>query len=172
MGLQCPRLSPSDSVYYQMPADRQTDLKLTEVDMTIRAQEHELGIQRSLDVLSLKTGMGTGRYQFDSAGVKTATEVISDRSDLYQNLERNKIPVRAALQNLVRAVSWLDRGMEAEATVDFDDSIIEDINATIDRNIKLVQAGLRSKFMAIKDIENALTRMHRKNWIVLRGIIR
>lgn len=152
-GVAVPTFDPFDSVYYQMPADRQTDLKLTEVDMTIRAQEHELGIQRSLDVLSLKTGMGTGRYQFDSAGAKTATEVISDRSDLYQNLERNKIPVRAALQNLVRAVSWLDRGMEAEATVDFDDSIIEDINATIDRNIKLVQAGLRSKFMAIKDIE-------------------
>ena len=43
--------------------------------------------------------------------------------------------------------------MEAEATVDFDDSIIEDINATIDRNIKLVQAGLRSRLTAIKDIE-------------------
>ncbi len=152
-GVAVPTFDPSDSVYYQMPADRQNDLKLTEVDMTIRAQEHELGIQRSLDVLSLKTGMGTGRYQFDSAGVKTATEVISDRSDLYQNLERNKIPVRAALQNLVRAVSWLDQGMEAEATVDFDDSIIEDTNATIDRNIKLVQAGLRSRFTAIKDIE-------------------
>lgn len=154
-GVAVPTFDPADSVYYQMPADRQNDLKLTEVDMTIRAQDHELGIQRSLDVLSLKTGMGTGRYQFDSAGagVKTATEVISDRSDLYQNLERNKIPVRAALQNLVRAVSWLDQGMEAEATVDFDDSIIEDINATIDRNIKLVQAGLRSRFTAIKDIE-------------------
>lgn len=37
-------------------------------------------------------------------------------------------------------------------TVDFDDSIIEDTNTTIDRNIKLVQAGLRSKLSAIMEI--------------------
>lgn len=77
-GVAEPTFDASDSVYYMMPGDRQTDMRLTEVDMTIRASEHELGIQRSLDVLSLKTGLGTGRYQFDSSGVKTATEVISD----------------------------------------------------------------------------------------------
>lgn len=40
-----------------------------------------------------------------------------------------------------------------DATVDFDDSIIEDSNTTIDRNIKLVQARLRSKKRAIMEIE-------------------
>ena len=39
---------------------------------------------------------------------------------------------------MVAAVSFLDEGTEAEATVDFDDSIIEDTNTTIDKNIKLV----------------------------------
>lgn len=152
-GVQMPAFDPNDTVFYQMPGDRQADLKLTEVDMSIRAQEHELGIQRSLDLLSLKTGMGTGRYQFDSSGgAKTATEVISDKSDLYQNRQRNAILVRNAVTALVRAVSFLDIGREMEATVDFDDSIIEDTNTTIDRNIKLVEAGLRSKLMAIMEI--------------------
>lgn len=152
-GTTAPAFDPNDTVYYQMPGDRQDDMKLTEVDMTIRAQEHELGIQRSLDILSLKTGMGTGRYQFNSSGVKTATEVISDKSDLYQNRQKNAIIVRAAVLNMIRVVAFLDIGTEVEATVDFDDSIIEDTNTTIDKNIKLVQAGLRSKLTAIMEID-------------------
>ncbi len=152
-GVATPSFSPDDTVYYQMPADRTGDMKLTEVDMSIRASEHELGIQRCLDVLSMKCGMGTGRYKFDSSGgVKTATEVISDKSDLYQNRQRNTIIVESAILGMVRAVSFLDTGVEVEAVVDFDDSIIEDTNATIDKNIKLVNAGLRSKLTAIMEI--------------------
>ena len=151
-GITAPVFDPEDTVYYQMPGDRQVDLNITEVDMTIRASEHELGIQRCLDILSLKTGMGTGRYQFDSSGVKTATEVISDKSDLYQNRQKNAIVINTAIVNMVAAVSFLDIGKEVDATVDFDDSIIEDTNTTIDRNIKLVDAGLRSKLTAIMEI--------------------
>lgn len=151
-GVAEPTFDASDSVYYMMPGDRQTDMRLTEVDMTIRASEHELGIQRSLDVLSLKTGLGTGRYQFDSSGVKTATEVISDKSDLYQNRQKNAIVINTALVNMVAAVSFLDTGSVVTATVDFDDSIIEDTNTTIEKNIKLVQSGLRSKLTAIMEI--------------------
>lgn len=152
-GVAAPTFDPGDNVYYQMPGDRQSDLKLTEVDMTIRAQEHELGIQRSLDILSFMCGMGAGRYKFENGGVKTATEVISDKSDLYQNRQKNAIIVNAAIINMVSAVSLLDSGNSVAATVDFDDSIIEDSNATIDKNIKLVNAGLRSKITAIMEID-------------------
>lgn len=151
-GVTAPVFDPNDNVYYQMPADRQNDNKPIEVDMKIRAQEHELGIQRALDLCSFKCGLGTGRYQFDSSGVKTATEVISDKSDLYQNLKKNEIPIRAAIIGMVKAIAFLDGKGEVEATVDFDDSIIEDSNATIDRNIKLIQVGLRSKLTAIMEI--------------------
>lgn len=151
-GLTPPAFDPKETVYFMMPGDRQEDMKLTEIDMTIRAQEHELGIQRSLDILSLKVGMGSGRYKFESGGVKTATEVISDKSDLYQNRQKHCLVVEDAILNMVRAVSFLDTGAAAEATIDFDDSIIEDSNATIDKNIKLVNAGLRSKATAIMEI--------------------
>ncbi len=151
-GVAAPAFDASDTVYYQMPGDRDSNLKLTEVDMSIRANEHELAVQRSLDVLALKTGLGTGRYQFDSSGVKTATEVISDKSDLYQNRQKNAIIVNAALINMVEAIAFLDTEREVEVSIDFDDSIIEDTNTTIDKNIKLVQGGLRSKLTAIMEI--------------------
>lgn len=151
-GIAAPAFDPNDNVYYQMPGDREGNLKLTEVDMTIRAQEHELGINKSLDILSFMVGLGSGRYKFENGGVKTATEVISDKSDLYQNRQKNAIIINSAIVNMVAAVSFLDEGTEAEATVDFDDSIIEDTNTTIDKNIKLVQCGLRSKLTAIMEI--------------------
>lgn len=148
-----PQFDPAQTVFYQMQNDRESDLKLTPIDMGIRAQEHELGIQRALDLCSFKCGLGTGRYQFNSSGVKTATEVISDKSDLFQNLKKNEIPIRTAVVGMVRAIAFLDGyATDLEVTVDFDDSIIEDTSATIDRNIKLVDAGLRSKLTAIMEI--------------------
>lgn len=152
-GTAAPVFDPNDTIYYAMPGDSKDDsLKLTENNMEIRAADHELGIQRSLDLLSLKCGMGTGRYQFNSSGVKTATEVISDKSDLYQNLQKNELPVASAIIGMVEAVAFLDGAGSVTVTVDFDDSIIEDSNTTIDRNIKLVQGGLRSKLTAIMEI--------------------
>lgn len=147
-----PYFEPNDTVYYMMPGDNTDNMKLTEVDMTIRANEHELGIQRCIDLLSFKCGMGTGRYRFESGGVKTATEVISDKSDLYQNRQKHCLLVNDVVVNLVRAISVLDKETPIEATVDFDDSIIEDGNAVIDKNIKLVTGGLRSKISAIMEI--------------------
>lgn len=151
-GIQ-PVFDPNDTVYFAMPGDRNSDLKLTEVDMTIRAADHEQGLNKALDLMSLKCGMGTGRYKFESGGVKTATEVISDKSDLYQNLQKNKTPIKAALVAMVKALAYLETGSDKlEINVDFDDSIIEDTNTTVDRNIKLVTASLRSKLTAIMEI--------------------
>ena len=128
-------------------------MKLTEVDMTIRAADHEQGLNKALDLMSLKCGMGTGRYKFESGGVKTATEVISDKSDLYQNLQKNKTPIKTAMIAMVKALLFLETGSDGlEVNVDFDDSIIEDTNTTVDRNIKLVTANLRSKLTAIMEI--------------------
>lgn len=53
---------------------------------------------------------------------------------------------------MVEAIAFLDAGKEVEVSIDFDDSIIEDTNTTIDKNIKLVQGGLRSKLTAIMEI--------------------
>lgn len=153
-GNATPVFDPNDTVYFVMPADRNSDMKLTEVDMTIRASEHEQGINKSLDLLSLKCGMGTGRYKFESGGVKTATEVISDKSDLYQNLQKHKTPISAALIALVKALYFLECGTDdVEVTVDLDDSIIEDVNTVIDKNIKLVTNGLRDRITAIMEID-------------------
>lgn len=69
---------------------------------------------------------------------------------LEQILKANNFYLRA--NQLIEMAFALGTGKEFEATVDFDDSIIEDTNSIIDKNIKLVNAGLRSKKAAIMEI--------------------
>ncbi len=126
-GLSRPVFDPHDTTFYAVPDDRTSTQKIEGMDMSIRANEHELGITRALDMLSFKCGMGTGRYRFESGGVKTATEVVSEKSDLYQSLKKHELVLGEALEGLVRAIATLTgAAIPEEINIDFDDSIIED----------------------------------------------
>ena len=128
-GIAQPVFDPKDRVFVEYTADigRDDPTPIKELDMTIRAEEHEKGIQRSLDVLSMKCGMGSGRYHFENGAVKTATEVISSNSDLYRNLKKHELIVEKMIQGLIRAILYIETGSgEADVQIDFDDSIIED----------------------------------------------
>ena len=116
--------------------------------MEIRAAEHTEGLKQNLNLLSDLCGLGSERYTYDRGGVKTATEVISEESALYQNLKKHEIILNRAICDLVRAVLFLDgkdtRGLAVK--VDFDDSIIHDTSTEFEQNLKLVSAGLMQPF--------------------------
>ena len=152
-GAMQPIFDPSDVLIYvyQQSQDGADDIK--PLDMSLRSAEHEAGLQRMIDLLSKKCGLGTGRYRFEGSVAKTATEVISEQSDLYQSLKRNEKPLERAIHGLVNALSWLSGGTaEVKTTVAFDDSIIEDVNALVERNLKLVAGGLKSRRRAMMDV--------------------
>ena len=75
-----PIFDPNDVLIYvyQQDDDGKNDPK--ELDFSLRCSEHEVGLQRMMDLLSKKCGLGAGRYRFDKTGVpaKTATEIISE----------------------------------------------------------------------------------------------
>ena len=112
-----------------------------EINMEIRAEAHEKAINDDLNYLSLKCGFGTERYRFEGGNVKTATEVISENSDMYRMLKKHEIILEDVLRRLVRIIIRLgvvlgqQLSEESEITIDFDDSIIEDKQAerTADR---------------------------------------
>ena len=154
-GTFIPVFDPNDLIYQQYSVGKDQKDQPQPIDMALRAEEHELGLQRMIDILSKRCGLGTGRYQFDSTGVptKTATEIISEDSDLYQSVKRNEKPLERAIIGMVKALSHLNGGSaEIKVDVEFDDSIFEDTGTIIERNIKLVGAGLRSKVKAIQEI--------------------
>ena len=120
---------------------------LQEINMELRSEAHETALKTALNALSLKCGMGTGRYRFEEQSVKTATEVISAKSELYQNVRKHEILLGDAIEGVCRAVASL-LGLEYDFSVDisFDDSIIEDTAAERTRDIQEVRDGLMAKW--------------------------
>ena len=125
-GIARPVFDKNDTVFYALPGDRNGENKPDTFDPQIRAQEHELGINKALDLLSFKCGLGTGRYKFENGTVKTATEVISEKSELYQSLKKHEIVLESALKGMVKAIGRLKGADIKDVNIDFDDSIIED----------------------------------------------
>ena len=128
-GVMQPVFDKNDTVFYALPGDREGDNKLNTFDPQIRATDHDAGMNKALDMLSLKCGMGSGRYKFEAGSVKTATEVISDKSDLYRSLVKHEIVLRSALTGLVKTIARLFGKEVKEVKIDFDDSIIQDREA-------------------------------------------
>jgi A118 family predicted phage portal protein len=125
-GVTRPVFDKNDSVFYAVPGDRNGDNKIDTFDPQLRADDHDKGINKALDLLSFKCGMGTGRYRFENGVVKTATEVISDKSELYQSLKKHEIVLDSALTGMVKAIGQLKGTEVEEVNIDFDDSIIQD----------------------------------------------
>lgn len=130
---------PEDAVFYKLPEDYSGDEEekkpIVEVNMEIRSDEHSKAINDDLNYLSLKCGFGTNRYQFENGNLKTATEVISENSDMYRTLKKHEVILEDVLKSLVNIIIRLGiilgekLAKDAECTIDFDDSIIEDKNA-------------------------------------------
>ena len=114
--------------------------------MEIRYQAHDSGLQTALNLLSFKCGMGKDRYNFQDGQVKTATEVVSEKSDLFQSLKKHELLLRDALIGLYTAVAGLLGLSAPEVTVNFDDSIIEDSDARRATDRQDVRDGLMTKW--------------------------
>lgn len=125
-GTAKPVFDKNDTVFYAIPGQRDGEGKPDTFDPTIRAEEHDKGINKALDLLSFKCGMGTGRYKFENGVVKTATEVISTNSELYRTLCKHEIVIRSVITSMVKAIGFLMDAEVKDVNIDFDDSIIED----------------------------------------------
>ena len=128
---------PDDTVFYELPEDyfKNSESKeaMHEVNMELRIEEHSKALNDDLNWLSLKCGFGTDRYKFENGGVKTATEVISENSDMYRSLTKHELVLKRVIiqliQTIIRAgisigIPGLDEN--TDITIAFDDSIIED----------------------------------------------
>lgn len=151
-GTAQPIFDSNDVAFYAMQLPEGAMQEIKDISPPIRAAEHEQGIRLMLNLLSKKCGLGNDRYQFEAGGVKTATEVISEKSDLYQNLRKHELLLGPAIVDMVKTLAFLDGAAEPDAQVSFDDSIINDDNTKLDNNIKLVQAELKSRLAAIMEI--------------------
>lgn len=127
--------------------------KVMDNTVDIRAEDHIKSIEALLNILAMQLGMSPGTFVFNGAGLKTATEVISENSKTYQTIVSITNSIEESLEGFIRAI--LDLSVlydiipafdeDPEISIVWDDSIIGDKYTDSDYYIKLNINGLISK---------------------------
>ncbi|VXB52059.1 Putative portal protein [Exiguobacterium sp. 8H] len=134
-----------------------TDTPIKEIDFSLRVEEHLSAINGLLETLSAQIGFSSGTFTFDGQSVKTATEIISEKSKTYRTKQTNEVnsiepfirDIVAMILDVATAAGLIPPPGDYEINVAFDDSIAEDKKATTELQILRVGAGLQSKLDAI-----------------------
>ena len=135
-------------------------MNISDNTQSLRVTEHVEALKLQLNILSTQLGFSPGTLSFDgNAGVKTATEVAADEKDTLRTVQNNKNIISEVLEGIATAIIEVTQASEEVSkeytvSVNWQDNIIGDDNTRIDNNIKLVQAGLKSKIRAIMEAQN------------------
>lgn len=135
-----PIFDDNDTEFYVMSDKSLGELK--EINMELRAQPHEMALKKNLDLLSAKCGLGAGRYSYENGILKTATEVMSDKNELFRSVKKHEIILRKAICELAGKILEMGGFAQTEISAFFDDSVIEDTQTVSDRAIKELEHGL------------------------------
>lgn len=142
----------NDVVIYQLPESDDGKQSITDNTQTLRVSEHITALQNQLNLFGYKCGLGTEHYKFDGGGVATATQIVSVNSEMFRNIKKQEILIENALISVVRAMLYaIDTftsdsvNVNAEITIKFADSIIEDEATERTQDLVDVNAGIMSK---------------------------
>jgi len=133
----------TDDVYVAIKG--MEDQPIKDINFDLRTEQHIKAINTELNYLSAGVGLGTGFYEFDGKGLKTATEVVSENSDTYRTKVHHQIPIYDCLYDLIATICEMEGIGYKEISITFDDSIVQDEDALIKRGIELYNASLISK---------------------------
>lgn len=142
-GVTRPVFDDNDVEFYVIETGDQNAQKIEEMNGTLRYDAFEAGIKTAINLAAYKCGFGENRYRFEGGTAMTATQVISQDSDLFRNLKKHELILDAALQGLVKAIAQMAGIAIGEITIEFDDSIIEDEDKERQRFMQEIREGLR-----------------------------
>lgn len=150
-----PVFDDNDTEFYAFSGADPDNFSINEINMEIRADAHEVGLQRNIDLLSDLCGFGSGKYNYQTGKIKTATQIVSEQSDMFRNLKKHELLLEQAIKDLVRAILYLlGEEIDTEIYVNFDDSIIEDTES-------IAQRALAEKQSDIIDAAEYISRVYK-----------
>lgn len=144
---------PNDEVFYRIPEQDDGVPPIQPVEMALRVGDHATALQTQLNLLSQSVGFGSNGFKWEDGNVSTATQIISQNSELFRTLKKHEALLRDTIIDMARGLLYVEATfagdnairLDADISVDFDDSIIED-TAEIRRQAMLeLQTGLISK---------------------------
>lgn len=124
----------------------------------IRDQSYYNGLNKQLRLIEFNCNLAYGTLSDPNNIDKTAEEIRSSKQRSYQFISDTQTNLQTALEDLLYAMDFYcsvyQLAPAGSYTTSFvwDDSIVVDSNAVIDKNIKLTQASLRSRIQAIMEI--------------------
>ncbi len=116
-----------------------------EYNPILRVDENTKGIKIGLSLLCHSCGMGNNYFSFDNNEIKTATEVISEHSELFRTVKKHELLLENALRGLINAILSIGGFSGYEISIAFDDSIIEDKKSMREQDQKDVSLGLMTR---------------------------
>ncbi len=158
---------PGDRVYEALATDDAGELRIQDNSVELRVEEHVAALNAFLSILCLQLGFSANTFSFDGHnGLKTATEVVSENSKTYKTIRTVQNQLSPALEHLAHniidvailyGVQWEGRSVESLAAggyqvkVVFDDGVTQDRQTSIAEGVKLVEAGLLSRYRFLTD---------------------
>ena len=136
---------------------------------TLRVNDFFTGVNRALSLLSSAVGFGENRYRFDGTGMTTATQVVSENSEMFRTLKKHEIILNDTLIDIMKCLMYICNTFgdgtykfidNTNIEIKFDDSIIEDKESEkssdrVDVNMDIMsKAEYRSKWYN-EDVETA-----------------
>lgn len=140
--------------YYLGEGDNVDKQPVTFYNPPLRTDSYFNGINNALNLLSSKVGFGENHYRFDKGGVTTATQVISENSEMFRSLKKHEILLNEVIIGVCKALMYIHNNftddsfkfdLNANIEVKFDDSIIEDKETMKMTDRQDVNMGVMSK---------------------------
>lgn len=149
-GIEKSTFDPNDMSVYVLPNGFNKDDLLQTDASNIRSADFVSYLRTSLSMLSSKVGMGKDHYDFDPVNLTTATQVVSQNSQLFRRKKKHENRLESALYDLIQAIAYAASTFSRYSisidglVIAFDDSIIEDKEAIANRSMREVSAGVLS----------------------------
>jgi A118 family predicted phage portal protein len=117
-----------DTTFYSLKMGKDAKDKIIHDTPELRTNDLSQALNDMLSTLSFKVNLGNGYYNFKDGKVeKTATEVISEDSDLYRQIKKDELIIDNALVSMIKAILFLSqKDFNSEVSIKFDDSIVQD----------------------------------------------
>ncbi len=156
---------PNDVIFYILGDNiggDESKKQIQEINGALRIDEHIKALSTSFRLLGAKTGFGGDYFTFDEKSMrpKTATQVISENSDLFRTIVKHEQLLNDNIIDIVKALGYISEisGIYHINTdnilVDFDDSIIQSKQDDRDNDRKDLAQDTLSRAEYIKNWRN------------------
>lgn len=171
-----------DEVFHVYQGGQDAD-KIQDISVDIRSNEFIESINAMLRIYAMQVGLSPGTFTFDENGLKTATEVVSEKSETYQTKNSHSQLLEQGIKEII--ISILEMGKligaygsededkdknkykipdESNISVDFDDSIAQDEDTTITRYTNAKNNGMIPMLYALQRAWG-ITEEEAKTWL-------